>query len=265
MGFFEQSIIDAIFKLGFFPTKSVNKSKLIQLIEKLRPVNTRHKMCRMGPEKDGGYVLPDDLDDINTCISPGVGDTVGFEKECANRGIDVVLADGTIEAPPCEHEKFHFVNKDLSHLGGDRCVSLEKIWQSFAKNKTGDLIIQMDIEGDEYKVIPSMSRNVMKSTRIMIIEFHGLQHMFSEPLFEIISSTFEKLLHNHTCVHIHPNNCREEFRIGGISIPKDMEFTFLRDDRILEPTPATSFPHPLDCKNADTSSLPLPEIWYEND
>jgi len=41
------------------------------------------------------------------------------------------------------------------------------------------------------------------------------------------------------------------------------EFTFQRNDRIVNSTPATVFPHPLDGDNTDDPPLPLSKCWYE--
>ena len=48
----------------------------------------------------------------------------------------------------------------------------------------------------------------------------------------------------------------------GIEIPRTMEFTFLRNDRILVKKPVNTMPHPLDSDNTSHKTLELPKIWY---
>jgi hypothetical protein len=47
--------------------------------KKLRPQKTRFDIVRIGGIDDGGYLLPDDFDDIAACFSPGVSETATFE------------------------------------------------------------------------------------------------------------------------------------------------------------------------------------------
>jgi hypothetical protein len=65
-------------------------------------------------------------------------------------------------------------------------------------------------------------------------------------------------------VHIHPNNCKNAVNINGVQIPKVMEFTFLRNDRLENLGYQQQFPHPLDCDNTTDESIILPKSWYKN-
>jgi hypothetical protein len=63
---------------------------------------------------------------------------------------------------------------------------------------------------------------------------------------------------------MHPNNHCEQHEHWGIAVPTVMEFTFLRNDRILQRQPETNFPHRLDQKNvAAKPDLVLPRCWYD--
>jgi len=46
----------------------------------LRPYTTDKELIRLGAEKDGGYLIPNDLAGIEACFSPGVGNEFNFEK-----------------------------------------------------------------------------------------------------------------------------------------------------------------------------------------
>ena len=73
-----------------FLTRMTPINEVKQLIELLYPINCKKGLTRLGPEKDGGYLVPDDLDGIEACFSPGVSNVSGFEKDCANRNIKVL-------------------------------------------------------------------------------------------------------------------------------------------------------------------------------
>jgi hypothetical protein len=128
-----------------------------------------------------------------------------------------------------------------------------------------DLLLQIDIEGYEYEVFLSISDNLMRRFRIIVAEFHQLKQLWNNPFFNLAARAFEKILQTHTCVHIHPNNYYGSIQKEGIEIPKLMEFTFLRNDRIVNPSHQSVFPHPLDYDNTDNPPLTLPKSWYMGD
>jgi len=77
-------------------TKQTPSPHVRALIDALRPAMTQVPLVRIGPEGDGGYLVPDSLAGINACFSPGVSTESGFEMQCAERGMDVFLADGSV-------------------------------------------------------------------------------------------------------------------------------------------------------------------------
>ena len=125
------------------------------------------------------------------------------------------------------------------------------------------MILQMDIEGDEYDVIFDTSNDILKRFRIIVIEFHRLDTLLDRYGYQIINTAFRKLLKNFSVVHIHPNNCSEPVRFKEYSFPPVMEFTFLRNDRVSEADFVESFPHELDRMNVPgNNDFSLPKYWY---
>ena len=99
----------------------------------------------------------------------------------------------------------------------------------------------------------------------MVIEFHGLDMMTTMEGYEFINLTFSKILKNFEIVHIHPNNCcGNAYIYKNITIPRVMEFTFIRKDRISKKSYAKKFPNTLDRKNVDElPDIILPKCWYD--
>jgi hypothetical protein len=95
-----------------------------------------------------------------------------------------------------------------------------------------------------------------------VIEFHALDYLFNKFGFNIINNTFQKLLKDYKVVHIHPNNCCGVVSKKNIEIPRIMEFTFLRKDRIDKVSQVKDFPHKLDVKNTDKDDIVLADCWY---
>ena len=71
-----------------------------------------HNLIRIGSDNDGVIYLPDILDEIDDCFSPGVGKIYEFEKEIGKK-INLFLADGTVDKKNIEIDKFDFINKNL--------------------------------------------------------------------------------------------------------------------------------------------------------
>lgn len=238
-------------------------SEVMNLIRNLAPVSINLPLVRLGSAGDGGYLAPDDLEGISVSVSPGVSTEVGFDLAMAERGMEIYMADASVEGPPVQHPRFHFYKKFLDVFDDEHNMRLDTLCDEIAQEHAGDRILQMDIEGAEYRVLLDASDEVLRSFRIMMIEFHHLDRMFAAFPLKTIRATFQKLLRFHRIVHIHPNNvCKPRVR-GDIAIPPVMEFTFYRKDRA-EPDKGRKlqFPHPLDRNNVPhVQGYTLPDCW----
>jgi len=260
--FFQSLGLSVLSKGNIFPAVMTERKELKSLIKKLRPISCDKKLIRLGSARDGGYLVPDDLAGIKACFSPGVARTADFELECANRGMDVFLADNSVEKPPCSHERFHFTKKFIGVTTNNEFMTLDDWVAASMLDSQDDLILQIDIEGFEYEVFLAASDKLMRRFRIIVGEFHSLGSLWNKPFFSLAARAFEKILQSHSCVHNHPNNCCSVLRHGGLEIPYITEITFFRNDRISSPSFMETFPHPLDQDNTDNPTLDLPKCWY---
>lgn len=248
---------------NFTIEKMVDANKVKTLISKLMPYETDIELVRLGPNGDGGYLVPNDLDGIEACFSPGVGLLSGFEEACSSRGMKVFMADNSVDSPALKNDNFVFIKKHIGPLSNDEFITLND-WVEMSSVKTdSDLLLQMDIEGSEYLALINMPESLLKRFRVVIVEFHNLQKFWNIEFYEKAETAFCKILTTHTCVHIHPNNCCGIHHWGGMSVPVAAEFTFLRNDRIHSKAPVKKFPHPLDFDCTDNESVVLPESWYK--
>ena len=259
----EKIAIKALGAIGGYPTYATGTDELKGLIRKLRPVSPGIDLIRLGPQGDGGYLVPDDLAGIEACFSPGVADCSDFEKDCANLGMRVFMADKSVEAPATSHVKFSFIKKYIGAFTDGDFVTMDDWVDASLPGSQSDLMLQMDIEGYEYQTLLSMSERLLRRFRVIVIEFHDLPRLWSLPYYSLASVAFTKLLKTHVCVHLHPNNCCGSITKNGVEVPRIMEFSFLRRDRVKALSFATAFPHPLDGKNGEGApAQPLPDIWY---
>ena len=248
---------------GFNVTSQTASEDLLDLIRKLRPQNCGIDLIRIGGAGDGGYLVPDDLNGIEYCFSPGVNTISDFENQLADRGIRSFLADYSVDAPPILRPEFTFDKKFLGSTNNERFTTLACWKDKYLGGYAEDLILQMDIEGSEYEVIFNVPDDLLNQFRIIVIEFHFLQMLFEPKMFRLMSACFEKVLKSFFVAHIHPNNCVDMVRRGNIQVPMSMEFTFLNKKRVGTTTPIHKFPNKLDMPNNPTGTkMTLPDCWY---
>ncbi len=260
---FGTSLLYPLLGIGTYKTRLTKKEEIAALIKRLHPIASSTALIRLGPTGDGGYLVPDDLSGIPACFSPGVNTISGFEKDCANLGMQVFLADHSVDGPALSHEKFRFTKKYVGATTSDQVMTMDDWVDASLPQGNSDLLLQMDIEGCEYETILCMSSKLMQRWRVMIVEFHDIEILWSKPFYRLASKAFEKILQTHTCVHIHPNNYAGSLNKQGLMIPSVMEFTFLRNDRVTNASFAQCFPHPLDQHNDfDNPHLVLPRCWF---
>lgn len=252
----------ALLSLGYNVSSVTPETDLQAFMSKARPMDCGIEMIRIGSERDGGYLVPNDLDGIEYCFSPGVSTVSDFENQLADLHIKSFLADYSVDGPPLQRPELVF---DKKFLGASNCgcyMTLETWKNKYLRDYREDLILQMDIEGGEFEVLFNISDELLGQFRILVIEFHAVNRLLDPFGFKIYSSCFEKLLDKFHVVHVHPNNCSRSIIKGGFEFPRAMEFTFLNKKRARALKPQTSFPHKLDRENFPGEPLVLPRCWY---
>ena len=252
----------ALLAKGVFVQYMTSPQRILQLIDRLRPVTTSRSLIRVGGGMDGGYLIPDDVKEISACFSPGVGPVASFEMDLARRfGIGSHLSDYSVEAPPQGFSPVSFQKKFIGAFESEQTTTIDS-WMD-AKVTEGDLLLQVDIEGGEYTSILALSERNLKRFRIIVVEFHHVDNWADPAFFDIVDAVFTKLLAHYHVVHTHPNNHAGMVNMGGIRAPRVFEMTFLRRDRALPTGFQQVFPHSLDrpC-DPNRPELVLPKPWY---
>ena len=244
--------------------RNVRAVNIRSVAKLLQPVASNSQLVRIGSKGDGGYLVPNDLFGISSCFSPGIANNVSFEKQLAELGITSYMADYSVDGPPEENEKFDFEKLYLgTESDGIMNIRLED-WVARKAKEPGDLLLQMDIEGSEWAVLMDTPLETLSRFRLIVIEFHRLDQLLtSHSDFEVVKSVFTKLREKFSPVHLHANNCFPALSYQGLSIPRVLEVTFLRNDRIIQAgaryTP--QIPHPLDEPNTPYKEVVLTRDW----
>lgn len=254
-----------LFRQGLYIQKMTPQSRLQALINSLRPVKTQFELKRFGAEFDGGYLMPEDFEGIQTCFSPGVDVNASFELDIKNRlGIESHLADYSVNGPPMNLDPKSFLKKFIGSFESDVYTTLDKWVRATDDFKSDqDMLLQMDIEGGEYLSLLGVSEEVLKRFRILLVEIHHVESWGDPRFFEIVKTFFEKISRHFWVIHNHPNNCCGLVNLGGFMAPRVFELTFLRKDRAELLGYCEHFPHTLDRPNLrDEPDLVLPSNWF---
>jgi len=222
------------------------------MIEFLVPVFNGYDLIRVGNPSDGGYLLPDDLKFLDSCLSIGCDSVWSFEKSLHFlTGTSSHILDEFDKKP---HDLFspHIYHSGLLGINNSpETITLKSFIEKCAFTTSTNLILQMDIEGAEYDILLDIEDDQLLKFRIIVIEFHDFKRVRApEYLIEVVLPIFQKLANGFHLVHFHPNNCRGLFRFGKSFLPEVFEVTFHRKDRIkLLSKIERSLPHPFDYPN----------------
>jgi len=240
----------------------------------MRPQPCPFDLIRIGGAGDGAYLVPDDLDGIQACFSPGVNNRKAFEDDLARRfGIPSHMCDYSSDIAmfrtPLIEGMQTFTKKWLDTDGASTSISLHD-WIADKSPGSADLMLQMDIEGAEVRNLLATPADDLCRFRIIVIELHGLSAARDPVAFARGIGRLLSVLHRHfVCVHARPNNACGEYHLQGcdLNIPEIIEITYLRRDRMSGveglPLKAPMLPHPLDIARnvADRPPLFLNDAW----
>ena len=225
-------IVNICRKLGFYPSRLIKKTDLPQINQFLRPIDNGIDLVRIGPPRDGGYLLPDDFADSEICFSAGVSNKWGFEKDLFEKtGISSYMYDGSVNAPVDLTSNHRFTKKFIGASTHGDFISITDVLTTDLKNYK-NIIGQIDIEGFEYDLFKTLSTQDLNRFNIIVCEFHNCELWIQNRYyFENILPMFTKILSLFDLVHSHVNNAGGQFSFKGQLLPRIIELTFHRKDR----------------------------------
>jgi hypothetical protein len=204
-------------------------SDAIIYADKLRSILTLHhpanrRYTRKGDDRDGGYVIVDDLAMNDTLLSIGIGDNISFDIGCESQVSKIVLVDGSVPNFEVPNSKYFLLRKKLAANENHSDITIDQLLNTFPSE---EYILKIDIEGDEWEVVSSLLPTTMTKFRQIIIEFHDLINLAKS---ELILSALINLSRTHFPIIAHPNNIGGYRIIGSDIFPNVLETTWLRRD-----------------------------------
>ena len=184
-----------------------------------------HQKKRIGRKADGGYILLDDLNNIKIAYSFGINREISFDKELADRNIDVFMYDHTIKILPFENQKFHWKKIGLSGIiiNNTNLKTLPELLKENGHDKEKDMILKFDIESYEWIVFQNLPKNILNQFKYIVGEFH-----FSRRKKINYLNILEKIQLTHKIFHLHCNNCGRIIKRDGYKICNLLEISFIK-------------------------------------
>lgn len=222
--------------------------KIQKFFGMLMPYECGYPLLRHGFNGDGGYLIPVSPINWDGIVSPGVGGSIEFEKNLASAKTTVVLIDGSVECPKDLPLNFHFYPKMLANCSRNESeITIRQVLENHSLKGKSNLL-QMDIEGFEWEVLPHIVDSDLLEFKVFIAEFHSLDSLSDIHVALNKEKIIKQLLNNFFVCHFHINNAGGFFFFKGKRYPKVVEITWLRRDIYLQGKPA-NIPHALDFPN----------------
>jgi hypothetical protein len=247
---------------NMYVEKKSSTKKISKTLKKLLPYQVDTNLIRLGEKNDGGYLVPDDLLGVDRNYSAGVGFLTQFEKDLEEKYlIESNMLDFNEIEKTILPSKSSFLKKKLALVTNNQEISIND-WIIKADN---DIILKLDIEGDEYASLIDISEENLKKVRILVIEFHDLRNLRNDIFLNLFDKVINKLNKYFYVCHLHINNISKIKNIGSYEVPDMVEMTFIRKDRVKNFSSKLSvLPHKLDNKTViDIKEKFLDRNWYK--
>ena len=228
------------------------------LIGRLDIHNVEHEKTRLGPLRDGGYVLPKDLlKQIDLLMVFGVSNDVDFELDYIEKYPEtkVYLYDHTIESLPKVHANFRYKKVGIGPRQEKDLNTLVHFLEEVDPSNKCRKMLKLDIEFNEWEVIENSPQEVFSQFDLIVIELHlafveylGKHSPYFSSFFETVYGkinrdlackyigSIEKLQTTHLVSHAHVNNSLPSIDIdcgGGLEkLPQLVELTLVRRDLV---------------------------------
>ena len=235
---------------NMYVEKKSSKKKISNTLKKLLPYQIDTQLIRLGEKNDGGYLVPDDFAGIDKNYSAGVGFLTQFEKDLEEK---YLIKSNMLDCNKIEKtilpSKSSFLKKKLALVSNNQEISIN----DWIIKTDKDIIIKLDVEGDEYASLIDISEENLKKVRILVIEFHDLRNLRNDIFLNLFDKVINKLNNYFYVCHLHINNISKIKKIGDYLVPDMIEMTFIRKNRVKNFSSKFSIlPHKLDSKTVNS-------------
>ena len=218
-----------LFKFNKFHILTKNIKPNNDIIKILKPMDViNNNKIRIGKNHDGGYILLNDFNNVKIAYSFGISREISFDKELADKNIDVFMYDHTISKLPFDNPRFHWKKVGLSSEPNkkENMKTLDELINENKHSNEKNMILKIDIESHEWNIFKNISINTLNQFKQIIGEFH-----FNEKNKYLYLDILKKLQITHQIIHLHCNNCSYKMiNIDGYYICSLLEISLIQKE-----------------------------------
>jgi hypothetical protein len=243
-------VIFSRFRGGYMENFGVpNISKdVFDVLSLLLPYEIDVAKKRVGPERDGGYVVSE-YSGTPDLVSFGISNDVRFEKALGDQGHRCFMYDHTIAQLPEHHDSFNWFKIGVSG-SYDETDELLSISSHLNRIDHSDrMILKIDVEGAEWDVFSTIDRDDLVRFEQIVGEFHWFMELDNPSFREKVYRSLRNITNEFTLFHVHANNCRPLGFAGGFAVADVLELSFVRNDLVRRSPSSQVWPSPLDKAN----------------
>lgn len=209
----------------------------------------------MGNDADGGYVMIDDFEGLDTALSLGINDDITWDLAIAKYGLKIYQFDHTVSDPAPDDDRMVFSPTMIAAHTGEGSVNLEDLANRHHHSGDGqNIILKMDIENWEWEAFDTLE-NVGVFSQI-VCELHYFQGLADPMHRDKVRRCLEKLNRHYALVHVHGNIYGGVSNIAGVTFPNVLEVTFANRARYQVEETDELFPTALDAScNPDQADI----------
>jgi hypothetical protein len=232
-------------------TEFETQDEIKKILRLLRPYAVEgFRKARFGSPCDGGYILLDDFQGVDTAFSFGVEQNASWDVDIAKRGVTVYQFDHTVDAPITDNPRLIFARKRIFTEAGPESESLPSLIQQHGKrNAKPNMLLKIDIENDEWAVFDTTAPEILSRFSQIVGEFHYFQGLSDVRWRQLFTRVLEKLSDAYAVVHVHANNVAGFSNVANVIFPNVLEITFANRSMYSFCETDEIFPGPLDAPN----------------
>lgn len=223
-----------------------------KVLKELTPWDlVNEEKLKIGSRNDSGYILANKFENCDCVLSFGAGHDISFDQYFSSIGIKVFLFDPYVENLVVNDKNIMFLRIGLKAEPDNNVVSynLCQILEIFNLKQKKNLILKMDIEGDEWNIFDQASLEELECFSQIVVEIHWLNNLNSKDYSDRAFRVFEKLNKIFTLFHIHGNNCAPVVNVNGFPVADVLELSFIRTCDVKRVDSSTTYPTKLDSAN----------------
>jgi hypothetical protein len=177
---------------------------------------------------DGSYVILDDFKNVRVAYSFGIRREIQFDKNLADRGIDVYMYDHTIDSLPYDHDKFHWKKIGITgkNKSNNLLKSLEELIIENGHSSEENMILKMDVEHAEWESLKDISFKILNQFKYILIEYHFKNESLANETL-LYYNVIKKIHKTHQVFYLRCHNLYSVVNFGNNRFCKYLEVSYI--------------------------------------